>query len=85
MGAHRLSSRVPAAGLAWVQASNALAILASLGLLIPWARVRMTGFRLQHISVYARGSLEDFAAAEAEEVASLGAELGEALDLDLGL
>jgi uncharacterized membrane protein YjgN (DUF898 family) len=85
IGEHRLSSRLPAAELAFVYGTNALAMLASLGLLIPWARVRMTRFRLRHMSLYASGSLEEFAAAEAEEVASLGAELGEALDLELGL
>jgi uncharacterized membrane protein YjgN (DUF898 family) len=85
LGEHRLSSRLPTGGLALVLATNALAILASLGLLLPWARVRMARFRLEHMSVDAAGSLSEFAAAEASEVASLGAEIGDALDLDLGL
>jgi uncharacterized membrane protein YjgN (DUF898 family) len=85
IGPHRLSSRVPAVGLAMVYLTNALAMLLSLGLLVPWAEIRVTRFRLRHMSLQATGSLEDFAAAQAEEVASLGAELGEALDLDLGL
>ena len=85
IGPHRLSSRVPAFGLAMVYMTNAFAILLSLGLLVPWAEVRVIRFRLRHMSLHATGSLEDFAAAQAEEVASLGAELGEALDLDLGL
>lgn len=85
LGEHRLSSRVPALGLSALYLTNALAIVASLGLLIPWARVRLARFRLGHMSLHAAGDLEAFAAAEASEVASLGAELGEALDLDLGL
>jgi uncharacterized membrane protein YjgN (DUF898 family) len=62
-----------------------LAILASLGLLVPWAHVRLVRFRLRHLSLRAATPLDDFAAAEARQVTSLGAELGDALDLDLGL
>jgi uncharacterized membrane protein YjgN (DUF898 family) len=85
LGAHRLSSRVPALGLSAIYLTNAVAIVVSLGLLVPWAKIRVVRFRLGHMSVHAAGDLEAFAAAEAKEVASLGAELGEALDLDLGL
>lgn len=85
LGPHRLVSRVPALGLTWVYLSNALAMLLSLGLLVPWAEVRVARFRQQHMGLVAAGSLDEFVAAQAREVESLGAELGEALDLDLGL
>jgi uncharacterized membrane protein YjgN (DUF898 family) len=85
VGPHRLSSNLPAGGMAWLYASNALAILASLGLLIPWSQVRLARFRLEHMRLHAAGDLDAFVSAQAEEVASLGAELGDALDLDLGL
>ena len=85
LGDHRVTSRVPAAGLAVIYATNALAILASLGLLIPWTQVRLARFRLAHMSVLAAGDLEAFVAGQEAEVDSLGAELSEALDLDLGL
>jgi uncharacterized membrane protein YjgN (DUF898 family) len=85
LGPHRLASSLPATRLAVLYFTNALAILASLGLLVPWAHVRLARFRLSHLSLHATGPLDDFAAAEAEQVQSLGAELGDALDLDLGL
>lgn len=85
VGKHRLSSRVPAAGLAAVYASNALAMLLSLGLLVPWARLRVLRYRLRHMSVHAVGSLDDFVAHQADDVGGTGAELGESLGLDLGL
>ncbi len=70
----------------WLQASNIVAIVASLGLLIPWARVRMTRYKLSCFSLLAvPGDLERFVAAEREAVTATGEELGEALDLDLGL
>ncbi|MBW2267931.1 MAG: DUF898 domain-containing protein [Deltaproteobacteria bacterium] len=85
LGEHRLSSRVPALGLAWIYMSNALAILLSLGLLIPWSHVRLARFRLAHMSLFSTGSLEEFAATQGGDVSSLGAEFGEAFDIDVGL
>jgi len=85
LGSHRLSSKVPAVGLATVYASNAMAMLLSLGLLIPWARIRVLRFRLRHMSVRAAGSLDDFVARQADDVGGAGAELGESFGLDLGL
>jgi uncharacterized membrane protein YjgN (DUF898 family) len=69
----------------WIQATNIVAIAASLGLLIPWARVRMARYRLSRFSLLAvPADLDRFFAAEREAVSATGAELGEALDLDLG-
>jgi uncharacterized membrane protein YjgN (DUF898 family) len=69
----------------WIQASNIVAIAASLGLLIPWARVRMVRYRLSRFSLLAvPADLDRFFAAEREAVTATGDELGEVLDLDLG-
>lgn len=85
LGEHRLAADLPPTGVAWLYLTNALAMLASLGLLIPWARVRVARYRLEHLQLHAVGDLDAFVSAQAEEVASLGAEFGDALDLDLGL
>jgi uncharacterized membrane protein YjgN (DUF898 family) len=70
----------------WIQCTNIVAIIASLGLLIPWARVRMTRYRLSRFSMIAAPAvLERFVASERERLAATGAEIGDALDLDLGL
>lgn len=84
-GEHRISANVPAWGLAWIYFTNALAMLLSLGLLIPFAQVRLARFRFEHLMLHTASDLDAFVAAQSEEVASLGAELGDALDLDLGL
>lgn len=85
VGPHELSSRVPPFSLGWIHMSNAVAILLSLGLLIPWAQVRLARFRLSHMSVMAVGDLDGFVAGQGDDVSSLGAEFGEAFDLDVGL
>jgi len=70
----------------WLQASNIAAIIASLGLLIPWARVRMTRYKLSCFGLIAvPADLDRFVAAEREALSATGEEFGEALDLDLGL
>ena len=84
-GDHQLTCRLPALPLAWIYFSNAVGILLSLGLLIPWTQIRVARFRLAHMGVLAAGSLEDFVQSQGDDVASLGAEFGEALDLDVGL
>lgn len=72
--------------VSWIQASNLLAIIASLGLLIPWARVRMARYRLSCFAMLATSAaLESFVAAERERIGATGAEAGQVLDLDLGL
>lgn len=70
----------------WIQATNILAIIASLGLLIPWAKVRMTRYRLACFTMLTvPAALEVFVAFERERLAATGAEMGAALELDLGL
>jgi len=85
LGEHRLVSRVPAAGLTAIYVTNVVAILASLGLLVPWTRIRTARFRCRYMGLVAAGDLDVFAAAQGEEVESVGAELGDALGLDIGL
>jgi len=70
----------------WIQASNVVAIVLSAGLLIPWAKVRMLRYRLSRFTLRAvPQDLERFLAAQREHVEATGAEMGDALDLDLGL
>ena len=72
--------------MVWIQASNIVAIIFSLGLLIPWARVRMVRYKLSCFTMIAvPAELDRFVAAERDKVTATGDEFGEALDLDLGL
>ncbi len=85
LGPHTLHSDLPAAKLAMVYASNAMAILLSLGLLIPWSQIRLARLRLSHLTLEANGDLDAFAAGQSSDVASFGSEVGEALGIDIGL
>jgi uncharacterized membrane protein YjgN (DUF898 family) len=65
--------------------SNAVLIAITVGLAIPWARIRAARYRLSHVGLWIEGDLEDFLAAEVAQSSALGEELGEAFDLDIGL
>ena len=74
---------IPKIGFIWL--TNLVAIGVSLGLLIPWATVRMQRYKMEHLSVDVQGRLADIVAVQTSEVSAMGEELGEAFDIDLGI
>jgi uncharacterized membrane protein YjgN (DUF898 family) len=71
--------------LALLQATNTLAVLLSVGLLLPWARVRTARYRASCLRVIAPGGLDGFVAAREAEVSALGDEIGDVFDVDLDI
>jgi uncharacterized membrane protein YjgN (DUF898 family) len=69
----------------WLYVSNALAIIASLGLLIPWATVRMYRYRIGRLHIVRDGSLDVFAGTEQHALTATGAEVADLFDFDLSL
>ena len=65
--------------------TNTLGIIFTLGLFIPWAKVRMAKYKASRLCFMAEGDIEGFIAREQESVAALGEEMGEVFDLDIGL
>lgn len=82
---HRFVSSLNAGWLAWLYASNIVLILVTLGLGLPWARVRLARYQAQCLQLSAAGSLDDFIAGAAPAPGALGEELGEVFDIDIGL
>ena len=69
----------------WLYYSNALGIILSFGLLIPWARIRMTNYRISCMSVMSDGDPDNFIADEKSYNDATGEELGEVFGIDIGL
>ncbi len=84
-GGHRFGSALSTGPLFWLYLSNMLGILLSLGLLIPWARIRMARYRVECLQLHTRGSLESFVATEQSRAGATGEELGDLLDIDLAV
>ena len=85
LGPHTFRSELRAGELFALYATNVLGILLTVGLFLPWARVRTARYRLERLALRLEGDLDSFVAAELEEVTSVGAEFGGQLDIDIGL
>jgi uncharacterized membrane protein YjgN (DUF898 family) len=83
LGAHRFESTLRARDVIWIYFSNGVAIVFSLGLLVPWAMVRLAKYRAQHFVLLASGDLDEFIAEREREEGAAGSELLDALDLDM--
>jgi uncharacterized membrane protein YjgN (DUF898 family) len=85
IGPHRLRCNLKASRLFWLYLSGAAAALVSLGMLIPWAKVRLMRYQLDSLQLYVSRDLEQFVAAQQSQVAATGQEIGDLLDVDFGL
>lgn len=82
---HRFESRLRAGRMLWLYASNVVLLVVTLGLFVPWARVRMAQYRAESLTLLPGGPLESAALAGGLEAEATGAELTDAMDLDFGL
>ena len=78
-------STLSATKLAYIYLTNLLAITVSLGLMVPWAAVRIARYRSESLMLQCHGDLETFVAQIGQEVAATGEEIGEFFDFDLSL
>jgi len=84
-GPARLHCQLKARRLMWIYLTNILGIVFSLGLLTPWAQVRLMRYRLDVMEVAVTGSLDDFfSSASARSPSAAGEEISDFLDVDFG-
>ena len=82
---HGFESTLAVGRLAWIYLSNWFLVAITLGLATPWAKVRLANYRAECLTLLAEGSIDEFVAAEEQSVSSLGEEIGDAFDMDIGL
>jgi uncharacterized membrane protein YjgN (DUF898 family) len=85
LAGNRLRSTLRARDLIWIYLSNTVAILCSVGLLIPWAMIRLARYRAEHLTLLALGDLDEFVAVASTEESAIGAEMDSLFDVDIGL
>lgn len=64
--------------------TNTIGIIISLGLLIPWAKVRLARYRINNLAVSSIADLKSITAVEREKVGTIGSEMSDILDIDIG-
>jgi uncharacterized membrane protein YjgN (DUF898 family) len=82
---HRLGCDWSLPGMLWIYLSNVVAIAFSLGLLTPWAQMRILKYQLDHTWLDIEGDLNSVVAVQEQAVSSLGEEIGDVFDVDIGL
>ena len=78
-------SSVRARSLMRLYVFNTLGIVLSLGMLVPWAMIRMARYRASQLVLLAVGDLDALEAEAQGEVSAIGAEMDQVFDLDIGL
>ncbi len=84
IGGHSFESRLSVIDMWVLYTTNTLAIVLSVGLLIPWAKVRTARYRASRTTLIAKGDLGGFAAQQRQQQSALGEEVGEMFDIGVG-
>ena len=82
---HRMYCDWSLPGMLWINVTNLLALVASIGLLTPWAQMRTLKYQLDHTWLDVSADIEAVVAGQAEKVSSIGEEIGDVFDVDIGL
>lgn len=85
LGQHRFASALRVRDLLWIYFSNAAAVICTLGLLAPWAVVRLVRYRLERTTVSGVGGFDAIRASADQQVGAAPEELGDMVGFDLGL
>lgn len=68
----------------WIYLGNAILIMLTLGIYIPWAKVRIARYKLSCFTVYG-DDLGGHIAAEASNAKAIGEEFSDVMDIDIGI
>jgi uncharacterized membrane protein YjgN (DUF898 family) len=85
LAAHQFKANLKIKEYLMLVITNSLATALTLGLFYPWAKIRTLRYKLSHISLIASGDIDTFVADEQKQVSSLGEEMGDFFDVDIGL
>jgi uncharacterized membrane protein YjgN (DUF898 family) len=85
IGANNLHSKVTVSGLVWINVTNLLGLVFTLGIFYPWAKVRLARYQLEHTYIESDGRISEFLTEAHPDSNALGEEAGDFFDVDLGI
>lgn len=85
IGKNRFVSTMRVRDMIWIMFSNIVASVLSVGLLIPWASVRLARYRLEHLALNAVGDLDHYINGNLEQTSATGEEIGDIFGVDFGI
>ena len=83
VGGCRFRSTISGWDMAWIFASNTLAIICTLGLAFPWARIRVARYRAEHLAFLPSGNPDQFFADASNSAPAFGSEAADLFDVDI--
>lgn len=85
VGGHQLESTLSVWGLGWIYLTNTILIVATAGLMTPWAKVRVAHYLAEHLFLHLHGDLDSFIQdGSQEDKHALGEEGADFMDVDIG-
>ena len=81
---HKLVSKLRVRNMFFIHVTNIIAAIVSLGLLIPWCKIRLMRYRMDNLSLMAHGDIDGFVANEQANVKATAGEFADAFDIDMG-
>jgi len=84
-GGHRLASNVTPQKLLWIALSNMVVVICTLGLMLPWAQVRMTRYLADHTGFIPGSSLDEFVSQQQAAGHAIGDAFTDLESIDVGL
>lgn len=85
LGPHRFQCHMKIGRMLFITMTNLVGVIITLGLFIPFAQVRMMKYRIESMSLYPVGSLDDFIAETHADAGATGEGMADLLDFDLSL
>ncbi|MGH8223253.1 MAG: YjgN family protein [Woeseiaceae bacterium] len=85
LGENSFQSILQVGDMIFIYLTNLLAIVGSVGMLTPWAQIRLARYRARHMYVQLSENWQEFLADTRPVGSALGDEIGEAFDVDVSL
>lgn len=85
LGAVKFESTLKTWDLIKIKVTNLLAIILSLGLLFPWAKVRSMRYMLENLTLVSDEGLDHFRAAAGQDISAIGESAADFFDFEVGL
>lgn len=82
---HKFRSDVKPLTLVWIAISNAFAVIFTLGLMLPWAQIRLARYNAAHTELIPGGSLDDFVGKMEAQGGALGDAYTDLEAVDVGI
>ncbi len=85
LAAHRFKANLRIKEYLALVVTNSLATALTLGLFYPWAKIRTLRYKFSRLSLITSGDIDTFIAGEQKQVGSVGEEMSDFFDIDIGL